>query len=85
MDSDGDISDPDELTQNLEPETWDTDGDGLSDSNEQLLGTDPLDPDTDNDGVDDGSEYINRRSTHTRCWMLTSRSDGRSLVGSWVY
>jgi hypothetical protein len=39
-----------------DPNTMDTDGDGLTDAQEMKLGTDPNNPDTDGDGVPDGQD-----------------------------
>jgi hypothetical protein len=38
------------------PESWDTDGDGLTDHLEEVYGTNPLNPDTDGDGEGDASD-----------------------------
>ena len=48
------------VTQNLDPNVTDTDGDGASDGDEVLLmHTNPRDIDTDGDGLDDSDERVN--------------------------
>ncbi|UCG23423.1 MAG: protein kinase [Chloroflexota bacterium] len=58
VDSDGDrLNDDQELSLGTNPESPDTDGDGLSDGDEALTrATDPLNKDTDNDILSDGDE-----------------------------
>jgi len=58
VDSDGDgLSNAEERELGTEPESADTDNDGLQDGREvNELGTDPTDPDTDGDGLQDGRE-----------------------------
>ena len=61
-DSQGDVCDNDDdndnLTDNLDPNPFDSDSDndGLLDGEEVALGTDPLNPDTDGDGIIDGED-----------------------------
>ncbi|TAL16737.1 hypothetical protein EPN96_08080 [bacterium] len=57
-DSDGDsILDWRERTvTGTDPNTWDTDGDGLGDGSELAAGLNPLVADTDGDGINDGGE-----------------------------
>ena len=47
-----------QITITDDPETPDTDGDGIDDAQEAIDGTDPNDPDSDNDGVNDGQEAL---------------------------
>lgn len=57
-DRDG-ISNDDEVSQGLDPDQFDTDGDGLDDKSEiDTWGTDPTVVDTDGDGFSDGWEVI---------------------------
>lgn len=59
VDADG-LDEPLELFLGVDPEHWDSDGDGLSDGEETLLwDTAPLHPDTDGDGISDGDEIAN--------------------------
>lgn len=60
-DRDGDnLADDVERDNGTDPDSWDTDGDGLSDGEEaQIWGTDPLNPDTDGDTYLDGMEVSN--------------------------
>jgi hypothetical protein len=65
-DSDGDLlTDAEEAEIGTDPNSPDTDGDGLTDFAEvgfepgSSTGTDPLNPDTDGDGVSDGAEINN--------------------------
>ncbi len=44
------------VTSSVDPNTVDTDGDGLTDAQEKTLGLDPNNKDTDGDGVDDKTE-----------------------------
>ena len=52
-----------EVEVGLDPNTVDTDGDGVADGDEgNLYGTDPTVADTDGDGVSDGGELFDRRT-----------------------
>lgn len=48
-----------------DPDSYDTDGDGLPDNEEFLLGLDPTSPDTDKDGLSDCQEE--RHTNRTEC------------------
>lgn len=57
-----------------DPNTPDTDGDGLDDGLERLIGSDPRDTDTDDDGLDDYEEY-----NVIYCDPTSQDSDGDAL------
>lgn len=76
-DTDGDrINDCDELARGTDPESADTDNDGIDDHREVFrTGTDPTNADTDGDGLSDGDEL----DTHeTDPFEADSDSDGLS-------
>ena len=60
LDTDGDlITDPDEFELGTDPESDDSDTDGIGDFDEiYTTGTDPTDSDSDGDGILDGDELI---------------------------
>ena len=59
----------------IDPNTIDTDGDGLTDVDEQKYGTDPNNPDTDGDGLSDGDEVHIYRTN-----PLKADTDGDGLT-----
>ena len=59
----------------VDPNTIDTDGDGLTDVDEARYGTDPNNPDTDGDGLSDGDEVHKYRTN-----PLKADTDGDGLT-----
>ena len=58
-DNDGIVDTWEKFVYGTNPNSDDTDGDGINDGTEQMLGTDPLNPDTDGDTMPDGWEIAN--------------------------
>lgn len=93
-DRDGDgLSDEDERNRGLDPDAWDTDGDGLSDgwesSHQSDYGCDPLKADTDGDGLNDGLELRLGTKPNDADSDDDGLSDGEEVYhrqpdGSWV-
>ncbi len=70
-----DGTDPLDPSDDVPPDTTDTDGDGLTDVEEAVYGTDPNNADTDGDGLSDGTEV---NDTHTD--PLNADTDGDGLT-----
>lgn len=81
VDSDGDgLTDEEEKTLGTDPNSVDTDKDGLFDRDEvKIYHTDPLNPDTDGDGIPDGIEVKNGDNPNGpgKLFNVNQKTDGQ--------